>query len=46
MRGKGIELITELDNLRITPAYAGKSCLHISQIIHFQDHPRLCGEKD
>ena len=31
MRGKGIELITELDNLRITPAYAGKSLAAVLQ---------------
>ena len=45
MRGKGIELITELDNLRITPAYAGKSSFASCSFASFRDHPRLCGEK-
>ena len=30
---------------RITPAYAGKSCVHVIFCTFFRDHPRLCGEK-
>ena len=45
MRGKDSSLLLTDCELRITPAYAGKSC----QIQNFQiigrDHPRLCGEK-
>ena len=45
MRGKGINGQLLLVDLRITPAYAGKS-----QLLHYRntdtkDHPRLCGEK-
>ena len=45
MRGKGyLEPFYSIYH-RITPAYAGKSCLLMfgSQIC--EDHPRLCGEK-
>ena len=31
--------------LRITPAWAGKSCMHRSLPSTFQDHPRVGGEK-
>ena len=45
MRGKAINATKKKMIVRITPAYAGKSC----QIQNFQiisrDHPRLCGEK-
>ncbi len=45
MRGKGSEYTGTRDDLRITPAYAGKSTPRQS-IKHFKrDHPRLCGEK-
>ena len=45
MRGKEkSEKIVE-QNLRITPAYAGKSYRRISADPIHQDHPRLCGEK-
>ena len=45
MRGKGRSEGRYYRNVRITPAYAGKSvlgdqCCHLSG-----DHPRLCGEK-
>ena len=30
---------------RITPAYAGKSLLHLTFHNRHEDHPRLCGEK-
>ena len=45
MRGK---VHTELHCgilVRITPAYAGKSRIPITQFLNIQDHPRLCGEK-
>ena len=29
----------------ITPAYAGKSDTLFRALLHFRDHPRLCGEK-
>ena len=34
-----------MTNIRITPAYAGKSFSRILAILRFEDHPRLCGEK-
>ena len=45
MRGKACGDEQERQQLRITPAYAGKS---EKTTFHFdapQDHPRLCGEK-
>ena len=33
------------DTVRITPAYAGKSCHSIPDAAGQRDHPRLCGEK-
>ena len=33
------------DRVRITPAYAGKSCLCLLHDLGSRDHPRLCGEK-
>ena len=30
---------------RITPAYAGKSFFFRTNLVQWQDHPRLCGEK-
>ena len=45
MRGKGsIESIIER-RIRITPAYAGKSCSNRRTGGGIWDHPRLCGEK-
>ena len=45
MRGKDQNLSDALENIGITPAYAGKRFLvkFIAGIIW--DHPRLCGEK-
>ena len=45
MRGKGIITLVRLRMIRITPAYAGKSCCRISFFLRIGDHPRLCGEK-
>ena len=45
MRGKGAEGGTNLRNIRITPAYAGKSLPHLPRLLWGWDHPRLCGEK-
>ena len=45
MRGKAFSSPRDQYIFRITPAYAGKSPKQFSGILHFQDHPRLCGEK-
>ena len=45
MRGKAPQGLPHGANFRITPAYAGKSCIHVIFCTFFQDHPRLCGEK-
>ena len=45
MRGKDIKLTLNAGQLRITPAYAGKSGLDAAQRLLNQDHPRVCGEK-
>ena len=45
MRGKAK---CQLDNVRcgrITPAYAGKSCVCYCVKVCLKDHPRVCGEK-
>ena len=45
MRGKVSIFSPPNYNIRITPAYAGKS-LGVGVLwIHDKDHPRLCGEK-
>ena len=46
MRGKGAEGGTNLRNVRITPAYAGKSSAIFVPEKALEDHPRLCGEKE
>ena len=46
MRGKDKWHILCDTLCRITPAYAGKSWIPITQFFNIQDHPRLCGEKD
>ena len=46
MRGKVIDSNFNMVALRITPAYAGKSCTRFKSIVYTGDHPRLCGEKD
>ena len=45
VRGKGIGKAWEEPRAWITPACAGKSSMPCHIILHFQDHPRLCGEK-
>ena len=45
MRGKVSVLILLMMLLRITPAYAGKSCIKYTTSLSRKDHPRLCGEK-
>ena len=45
MRGKDIEMIGEIVDIRITPAYAGKSCPFLRRTSPRRDHPRVCGEK-
>ena len=45
MRGKGDKFLTIFTTVRITPAYAGKSCTQLSSYGQEEDHPRLCGEK-
>ena len=45
MRGKGKNFGKSLTFGRITPAYAGKSCVLRAVVVRQQDHPRLCGEK-
>ena len=45
MRGKVEQREQMQISIRITPAYAGKSCRPHSNIIVLGDHPRLCGEK-
>ena len=44
-RGKAIDDYIEERSNRITPAYAGKSCLPKSPATQNRDHPRLRGEK-
>ena len=45
MRGKAPHNRVFLQQLGITPAYAGKSGINCNQIPETGDHPRLCGEK-
>ena len=45
MRGKDFEQSEILMNIRITPAYAGKSLQDRTGTRKKRDHPRLCGEK-
>ena len=45
MRGKGINQRDSRVAMRITPAYAGKSCIYRSTTSISWDHPRVCGEK-
>ena len=46
MRGKVQETADFTHVYRITPAYAGKRVIRSGFHKLFQDHPRLCGEKD
>ena len=45
MRGKAVSTPQEKNIIRITPAYAGKSCSSSSSSFFVWDHPRVCGEK-
>ena len=45
MRGKAKPKNKNMEEFRITPAYAGKSRCQGFPEIHLPDHPRLCGEK-
>ena len=45
MRGKVTTMLANIDTVRITPAYAGKSYNGITVQGDTKDHPRLCGEK-
>ena len=45
MRGKAVVLHQRCSPMRITPAYAGKSCGRELLLIVSRDHPRVCGEK-
>ena len=44
-RGKALLLLDSLVLLRITPAWAGKSCIPFVLIPFEWDHPRMGGEK-
>ena len=46
MRGKVHLCSAVVCSGRITPAYAGKSDNKVGEIAEWEDHPRLCGEKD
>ena len=46
VRGKGIQKGTCNGSPRITPAYAGKSFFCKVSAATWQDHPRVCGEKN
>ena len=45
MRGKEQQLTNAADQVRITPAHAGKRSCHTHQRVQVEDHPRTCGEK-
>ena len=45
MRGKVEWVSKNMDDLGITPAYAGKSGTGLEINQSTSDHPRLCGEK-
>ena len=45
MRGKVVIFWEVTTSQRITPAYAGKSHIHLTALSKCRDHPRLCGEK-
>ena len=46
MRGKVQFFEKQQDRVGITPAYAGKSFRTNANCDGFEDHPRLCGEKN
>ena len=45
VRGKEQQLTNAADQVRITPAYAGKSTPTAGRFGQCRDHPRTCGEK-
>ena len=45
MRGKAVVILLCVATYRITPAYAGKRIVEFACSCRFQDHPRVCGEK-
>ena len=45
MRGKAAFVAYGIILSRITPAYAGKSIVAVTEVSPYRDHPRLCGEK-
>ena len=45
MRGKEDLTLLEYQDIRITPAYAGKSSSLTAFLWFWEDHPRVCGEK-
>ena len=45
MRGKVVDIVYQLQQEGITPAYAGKSPEYHTAFQAVRDHPRLCGEK-
>ena len=45
MRGKGSIACSVYLLYGITPAYAGKSAKYFFEAFFWEDHPRLCGEK-
>ena len=45
MRGKAKKVYPKDSEIRITPAYAGKSSQSVEVFCIIWDHPRLCGEK-
>ena len=44
MRGKPIISSCKHFELRITPACAGKTMVHLERALALRDHPRVCGE--
>ena len=45
VRGKALAVSAHAFKCRITPACAGKSSSTICCVRHYEDHPRVCGEK-
>ena len=44
-RGKVLDVVGFVGFLRITPAWAGKSCRKADHLPRWRDHPRVGGEK-
>ena len=45
MRGKNSVTVGRNGMYGITPAYAGKKEVMLTELDYARDHPRLCGEK-